>query len=148
MYHVLSGSFAAVTDSKLVDYFEAPGATPTVSEFVEYLEGRTTFRVVVDRMGVTPPTVEKMGAQNYKGPGLAVQWVEVEGPLYDTWPPPGHRRIFGDLPQTRIGTDEFTGQPRLEVVSGLLHHLFTKRTHILVRGHHRDVPSSAGQGRV
>src|SRR5262249_35502183 len=28
-----------------------------------------------------------------------VQWVEVEGPLYDSWPPPSHRRIFGDLPQ-------------------------------------------------
>jgi mono/diheme cytochrome c family protein len=116
-FHVMTGSFAAVTDSKLVDYFEAPGKEPTVSEFVEYLEGRTTFRVVVDRLGVTPPTVEKIGAQNYKGPGLALQWVEVEGPLHETWPPAGHRRLFGDLSQTRVGTHEHSGQPLLEVVS-------------------------------
>ena len=32
-------------------------------------------------------TVHKIGADKYDGPGLAVQWVEVEGPLHDTWPP-------------------------------------------------------------
>jgi Protein of unknown function (DUF1592)/Protein of unknown function (DUF1588)/Protein of unknown function (DUF1587)/Protein of unknown function (DUF1595)/Protein of unknown function (DUF1585)/Planctomycete cytochrome C len=116
-FHVMAGTFNAVTDSRLVGYFEAAGAQPTVSEFVEYLEGRSTFRLVVDRLGVTPPTVEKVGAANYKGPGLAVQWVEVEGPLHDTWPPVGHRRLFGDLAQTRVGTDPRSGQPRLEVVS-------------------------------
>ena len=110
-FHVLTGSFAAVTDSRLVGYFEAPGAAPTVSEFTEYLEGRTTFRLVVDRLGVIPPQVEKIGAENYKGPGLAVQWVEIEGPLHETWPPAGHRRLFGDLPQTRVGTLK-RGQPR------------------------------------
>ena len=31
--------------------------------------------------------VDKIGADKYEGPGLAVQWVEVEGPLHDTWPP-------------------------------------------------------------
>lgn len=31
-------------------------------------------------------------------PGVAYQWVEVEGPLYDQWPPAGHRLLFGDLP--------------------------------------------------
>jgi hypothetical protein len=36
--------------------------------------------------------------EKYAGPGLAVQWMEVEGPLIDSWPPPGHRLLFGDLP--------------------------------------------------
>jgi hypothetical protein len=115
-FHVMNGTFQAVTDSKLIDYFEATGATPTISEFTEYMEGRTTLRLVVDRLGVIPPQVEKIGAENYKGPGLAVQWVEIEGPLHETWPPAGHRRLFGDLPQTRVGNHE-RGQPRLEVVS-------------------------------
>ena len=26
-----------------------------------------------------------------------MQWVDIEGPLHDSWPPPSHRRIFGDL---------------------------------------------------
>lgn len=31
-------------------------------------------------------------------PGVAVEWVEIEGPLYESWPPAGHRALFGDLP--------------------------------------------------
>ena len=34
---------------------------------------------------------------SYAGPALAVQWVEVEGPL-DDFPPVGYTRLFGDLP--------------------------------------------------
>ncbi|MDB4538023.1 DUF1592 domain-containing protein [Akkermansiaceae bacterium] len=30
-------------------------------------------------------------------PGVAVEWVEIEGPLYESWPPPNHRSLFGDL---------------------------------------------------
>ena len=33
----------------------------------------------------------------YTGPSLAVQWVEIEGPL-DEWPSAGYRRLFGDVP--------------------------------------------------
>ena len=40
--------------------------------------------------------VEKVGAENYQGPGLVVQWVDVEGPLLESWPPPSHRRLFGE----------------------------------------------------
>ena len=57
------------------------------------------------------PYVNKIGAHAYDGPGLAVQWVEVEGPIHDAWPPASHRRIFGDLPQAPVARD------RLEVVS-------------------------------
>lgn len=31
-------------------------------------------------------------------PGVAVEWVEIEGPLYDMWPPASHRALFGELP--------------------------------------------------
>lgn len=31
-------------------------------------------------------------------PGIAVEWVEIEGPLNDQWPPASHRALFGDLP--------------------------------------------------
>src|SRR5262249_4314998 len=44
----------------------------------------------------------KNGAEKYKGPGLAVQWVEVEGPLNDNWPPANQRLLFGNLPQARL----------------------------------------------
>ncbi len=31
-------------------------------------------------------------------PGVAFQWLEVEGPLLDSWPTPGQRLMFGNLP--------------------------------------------------
>ena len=37
--------------------------------------------------------------KDFKGTGLAVQWIEVEGPLEaQTWPPPSLAKLFGDTP--------------------------------------------------
>lgn len=41
---------------------------------------------------------EPGSATNYSGPGVALDWYEVEGPLFERWPPPSHRALFGDLP--------------------------------------------------
>ncbi len=31
-------------------------------------------------------------------PGFALNWLEVEGPLHETWPPASYQAVFGDLP--------------------------------------------------
>jgi len=46
---------------------------------------------------------------------LAIQYVEVEGPLHETWPPKSHRRLFGEMPQKTFGVYNF--RDRVEVVS-------------------------------
>jgi mono/diheme cytochrome c family protein len=112
-FYVLAGAMQGVTEQHLVGYYDVPNDTPTVVEFVDTLEPANTLRIVAEGLGVTPPTVQKIGAQNYKGPGLAVQWVEVEGPLLDSWPPPSHKRLFGDLPLAPAAEDK----NRFEVVS-------------------------------
>jgi hypothetical protein len=114
-FHLTAGTFSAVTEERILGYFDVPPGKPTVIEFVDRLEAKNFVRIVVDGLGVTPPVVEKVGAENYKGPGLAVQWVEVEGPLHDSWPPPSHRRLFGDLKQAPAPTPE--DKSRLEVAS-------------------------------
>jgi hypothetical protein len=38
-------------------------------------------------------------------PGIAVEWVEIEGPFNDQWPPASHRALFGDLP-VKVWTKE------------------------------------------
>jgi hypothetical protein len=43
-------------------------------------------------------------------PGVAVEWVEIEGPLYDSWPPANHRALFDDLP-VKVWT-EASGVPK------------------------------------
>jgi mono/diheme cytochrome c family protein len=96
--------------SSLVGYFDAPPDQPTVFEFSEYLEPHGTLRILPYGLAGAQ-TVNKIGADVYEGAGLALQWVEVEGPINETWPPPSHRRIFGDLPQAKVAGN------RLEVVS-------------------------------
>jgi Protein of unknown function (DUF1592)/Protein of unknown function (DUF1588)/Protein of unknown function (DUF1587)/Protein of unknown function (DUF1585)/Protein of unknown function (DUF1595) len=37
-----------------------------------------------------------IGAEAFTGRGVAIQWVEVEGPLLDAWPPSSVGRLFGE----------------------------------------------------
>ncbi len=101
-FHVTAGTLTAVTEERILDYYSVPADKPTVIEFVEQLEPQNCIRIVADGLGALPPEVEKVGAENYKGPGLVVQWVEIQGPLMDSWPPASHRRIFGDLKQETV----------------------------------------------
>src|SRR6185436_20795761 len=78
--------------------FDAPADVPTVFEFVAYKPAQSSLGFLPYRLG-HPNAVKAAGVDKYTGPGLAVQWVEVEGPLNETWPPASHRRVFGDLAQ-------------------------------------------------
>jgi len=49
-------------------------------------------------------------------PGVAFQWLEVEGPLYDRNAAAGYRLMFGDLPMRRLATEE-TGGVTLQIVA-------------------------------
>jgi hypothetical protein len=110
-FRVTAGTLKEVTEERLIDYFAVPADKPTVIEFTEQLEPENRIRILATGLPALPPAVEKVGAENYKGPGLVIQWVDVEGPILESWPPPSHRAIFGDLKQERISRD------RYEVVS-------------------------------
>ncbi|MCB1123921.1 MAG: DUF1592 domain-containing protein, partial [Verrucomicrobiae bacterium] len=45
-----------------------------------------------------PPDFENPFEEEDGMPGVAFQWMEVEGPFYDQWPEKGHQLLFGDLP--------------------------------------------------
>jgi hypothetical protein len=85
--------------SWLVTYTEFPPEGAEI-EVTTYLREKDTLRV--SPIGIAGPgTMHRantfIDANNYQGPGLAIEWVDVEGPLHEAWPPPGHRRLFGDL---------------------------------------------------
>jgi mono/diheme cytochrome c family protein len=112
VFRVDAGPMLTATKNNLVGYFDAPADKPTVVEFVEHLEARSTIRILPYGLAASQ-VVHRVGADTYKGPGLAVHWVEVEGPLHDTWPPASHRRLFGDLPRAPVPGN----RERLEVIS-------------------------------
>ena len=98
----------------LIGYFDAPPDKPTVFEFVRHMEPRTTIRMLPYGLAGAN-TVKQVGGKDWNGPGLEVQYVEVEGPLNETWPPESHRRIFGDMTQNKFPIYNFSD--RMEVVS-------------------------------
>jgi len=100
--------------SGLVGYFDAPPDKPTVYEFVRYMEPRTTITMLPYGL-VNSNTVHKVGAEKWEGPGLAVQYIDVEGPLNPAWPPESHRRLFGEMAQKKY-RDNNDGD-RVEVTS-------------------------------
>jgi hypothetical protein len=113
-FRVDAGPMLMGTKNHLVDYFDAPPGKPRVFEFVDDFEARNHIRI--SPYGLAGANVvHKIGAEKYEGPGLAVQYVEVEGPLHDTWPPESHRRIFGDLAQKPAPIYNYS--KRVEVVS-------------------------------
>jgi hypothetical protein len=114
-FHVTAGTLKEVTEERLIDYFSFPADQPTLVEFTEQLEPDNRIRIVADGLPALPPDIEKVGADKYTGPGLVVQWVEIEGPLLASWPPPSHTGIFGDLKQAVVPS--VNDLKRLEVVS-------------------------------
>lgn len=78
-------------------YFQAPPDTPKVIEFVWHLKEKQSVSFSPHKLPGFP-NIPNKDPKAYRGPGLAVQWVEVDGPLIDAWPPPSHTHLFGDLP--------------------------------------------------
>jgi hypothetical protein len=113
-YRVDAGTMGMAGSTRLVGYFDAPADKPAVVEFVEALPPRATIRILPYGLA-NSQVVHKIGADSYTGPGLAVHWIDVEGPLHATWPPASHRRVFGDLAQKPAPVYNFPR--RVEVVS-------------------------------
>ncbi len=113
-YRVDAGPMLMGTKNHLVSYFDAAADQPTIGEFVDNFEARDHIRILPYGLA-SAQSVDKIGADTYDGPGLAIEWVEVEGPLHDVWPPESHRRIFGELPQA--SAPNYNQRQRVEVVS-------------------------------
>jgi hypothetical protein len=113
-FRVIANGTRLTGRSGLVGYFDALPGKPAVYEFVRYMEPRTTIMMLPYGLA-NAGAVHKVGGEKRDGPGLAIQYIDVEGPLYPEWPPESHRRIFGPLPQ-KIFKDKPWGE-HAEVVS-------------------------------
>ncbi len=66
-------------------------------------------------------TVRQLGgrAAKYDGPGVVIDWFEIEGPINRDWPPESHRRLFGDLPIRAPAAAADTIPPQRKAVRGI-----------------------------
>ena len=85
-------------DDRLLGYFDAPSLEPTVHEIETWLEPGE--RILFTAATLPAARVYRMPgrAAEYVGPGVAIDRLEVEGPITEAWPPESHARVFGDLP--------------------------------------------------
>lgn len=94
---VLLGNFVVSGNpTRHLGYFDAPPGKPAVIEFEERLLKKN------DTIKVTPVALPFVYLKHetmpeYPGPGLHIHWIEVEGPLAETWPTESYRRVFGDV---------------------------------------------------
>jgi hypothetical protein len=72
---------------------------PTVAEMDVHLLKGESIRPDASRLFRSRPSNWHNPLAERDGqPGVAFRWLEVEGPIFDIWPPSGHRLMFGDRP--------------------------------------------------
>ncbi len=75
------------------------GTEPTVCECDVYLLKGEIIRYDAARLFRSrPPNYHNPLAERDGQPGLAMQWMEAEGPLLDAWPNAGHALLFDNVP--------------------------------------------------
>ncbi len=93
--------------SYVLGYFDAPSLESKVHEQELWLNAKESFGfnaaslapVVLYRVGTWGQVDRTMG---FTGPCVVSDWVDVEGPLHDIWPPRSHRLLFGDAALTEF----------------------------------------------
>ena len=108
------GGGMAGPKARLVGYFDAPADQSRIIEFTDQMEPRTSITILPYDLP-NAQTVGKVGADAWEGPGVAIDWVEMEGPLNDTWPPESHRRLFDEMKQGK--SPIYNQSDRVEVIS-------------------------------
>jgi hypothetical protein len=84
--------------SYVLGYFDAPSTNSQEHELVTWLNHNEIIGFNVASLAPVANYNRKGRAMAFTGPGIACDWLDIEGPLHDVWPPRSHRMLFGDLP--------------------------------------------------
>lgn len=107
------GQYCELTlGDRFIGFLDAPSLQPTNHEIVTWLNPNDTIQLNPTSLWpnyfhVLHPSTPAMAAHfkwgnpshpfHYRGPVVAVEYIDAEGPLFDQWPPESHRRLFGPL---------------------------------------------------
>ncbi len=84
--------------SRVLGYYDAPSMDARVHEFNTWLNYKETIGFNTASLAPIVNYNRKGRAMAFTGPCIASDWLELEGPINDIWPPRSHRELFGDLP--------------------------------------------------
>lgn len=108
-----SGAVGVYLGGTLLGTFDAPSLKPMHSEIVVELTPQENGWIKAAGISFWDAHVYFSQGQiaAYRGPGVALDYILVEGPLVDEWPPPSHRRLYGNLRVAPFNTLA-KGQPK------------------------------------
>lgn len=106
---------------RLLRAFTAPSMKSNEEEITAWLDAHES--IVFDPVSV-PWTGLRVGqvagrAAKHVGPGVAIDWFEIEGPINASWPPESHKRLFGELPIKTLAKAGEVIPPQREEVRSL-----------------------------
>ncbi|MBY0228385.1 MAG: DUF1592 domain-containing protein, partial [Gemmataceae bacterium] len=96
---------------RLLGHWDAPSMKPTRHEFTEWLNPDGYMKFNTASIWNVRVNERKGLAGAHVGPAVAVDYIDVEGPIWEEWPPPSHKALFGELPV--VGYDKLAkDEPR------------------------------------
>ena len=111
--------------SKLIGAFELPPGKTRTIELTEFFTPNDFFYPAALDINWAPDGksiyhMRVKGARGFKGEGLAIKWLKIEGPLEEEWPPTRTRNLLTGvpiiwLPQHRIYWTSATKEPKEHV---------------------------------
>ena len=107
--HLEEGGRGGGHPSDVLGYFDAPSLNPRVHEFETWLNFKDTIGFNTASLAPVVNYTRKGRAMAFTGPGIASDWLEIDGPIHEVWPPQAHRMLFGDLPLTEFKPEENRG---------------------------------------
>jgi hypothetical protein len=84
--------------STVLGYYDAPSLQEKVHEFVTWMNPHDIIGFNAASLAPGANTRGKDRALGFTGPGIACDYLDIEGPLHDVWPTRSHQHLFGDLP--------------------------------------------------
>ncbi len=91
--------------SNVLAHLDAPINEQT-HELTTWLNQNDTIGFNTASLAPAANYFKKKRAMEFTGPGVVCDYLDVEGPLFDSWPPPSHKRLFGDLPLIEFKQEE------------------------------------------
>ncbi len=109
-FFVGGSNFQPGSDKPTYGYFELPPGPPSTIEFEAWVDRRFMITVTPWGLDTKGYNIRKDGVDGYTGPGLAINRIELEGPLIDQFPSRGHELLFQGIDRVEIEPDN----PRLK----------------------------------
>ena len=99
-FHVGGISYKPGSEKPIYGFLSLPPNKMTTVELTTFIN--KNFMLSIEPYGINDPQVynrkkDLLSINDYKGPGLAIHSVELEGPIVHEYPNRGYKLIFGDL---------------------------------------------------